>query len=533
MKSNKNIIIFIFFLAFLSLFIGIYLFYFHKPTYSLEVDKNSNFHMSLSSKNSKDISFQVEEDNVELVFSSKNNQQNPNYFFYILKDKEENVVGKGLLDISNKNTILLPAAGSYTLSILYQGENSISLDGEISIQKQEKKVYSTLVSGDEISKHIDMLTGREFMDHSITSIKIASSMNPNYADSEYIVSTKESTSPIYLWKEEDTLYFYSTNPILLGEYSFYMFSNLGSLIDINDLQYFDTSQVVNMDSMFYNDENLSDIKALSSFDTKNVVSMNNMFRNCTSLMDITPLISFETSHVKEFTSFLENTNVVDMDALKYFDVSNCKSFSFFFAGTSISNLEPIKDWDVSSSLSFAYTFYGTPIKEVDALRNWNMENVVDMSSIFNGCVYLENIDGLRNWNTASLQDFSYGLEYTSIENLDALHSWNTNQLKKIEGAFYHARSLKNINGISNWNVSKVDSLKELFYYTSITNVDALESWNVSNVKDISSLFSHTKLEDINGLKNWDVSKVENYQDVFDHTKVKDFDSVKNWSFIKF
>ena len=68
---------------------------------------------------------------------------------------------------------------------------------------------------------------------------------------------------------------------------------------------FDTSNVINIDGMFYECEKLKDLD-LSHFNTGNVVYMSNMFANCKSLTSL-DLSCFDTSKVKEMIYFIQVT----------------------------------------------------------------------------------------------------------------------------------------------------------------------------------------------------------------------------------
>ncbi len=72
-----------------------------------------------------------------------------------------------------------------------------------------------------------------------------------------------------------------------------------------DLSNCDTSNVVNMSSMFSGCSNLTNVN-LSSINTENVTNMNNMFSGCTNL---TTIIGIENLDLSELT--YNNTNLFD------------------------------------------------------------------------------------------------------------------------------------------------------------------------------------------------------------------------------
>ncbi len=78
---------------------------------------------------------------------------------------------------------------------------------------------------------------------------------------------------------------------------FYHFYNLGKDGGVLDLSKLDTSNITDMNSMFYDCNGLTSID-LSSFDTSNVTNMDNMFHRCSTLKTITVSDKFVTDSVE-------------------------------------------------------------------------------------------------------------------------------------------------------------------------------------------------------------------------------------------
>lgn len=497
-------------------------------TYTLKNNSTNKISITLRKDKEKKIKLKVEDSNKNIILKNFNNKQNTNYIVYILR-KDNKIINKGLIHNTDDTIIPKVEKGEYVLSIIYKGLNKYKVNGKISLKEEEKSEYSTLKSGITIKEKINELLNREYKDYSIKNIKITDKVKEEYINDNYIVSTPESKKPIYMWVEDDTLYFYSENKIEYGEYTSYMFSNLSGLTDASDLKYIKADKVEDMGSMFFQDESLSDIKFLSYYNTPKLETIDSIFWKCYSLIDITPLMAIETNNLEDITSMLEETSVTDISILKYFNTDKLTNIGGFISDTKIVDLTPIKDWNTSKVKNMSGAFSDTKITNVDALKNWDVSKVENMSFIFDCCVELKDINGIRNWNTKSLKSFNRALSYTSLTNLDALSKLNTNKLESFDGAFEFIRTLKDIKGIKNWNTKKIKSFKNLFNYTSITNVDALANWNTSKVTTLEATFSHTKLNNLNGLKKWDVSKVENFEETFSHNKAKDVSGINDWN----
>ena len=124
-------------------------------------------------------------------------------------------------------------------------------------------------------------------------------------------------------------------------------------------------------------------------DTSNVTDMEYMFFNCSSLTAI-PL--FDTSKVTSMSYMLSNCS--NITTVPQFDTSKVTDMSYMFGGCS--HLTTVPQFDTSSvtnmSYMFNYCYYLTTVPAFDT------SNVTSMSSMFNGCPRLEEIH-MININT--------------------------------------------------------------------------------------------------------------------------------------
>ena len=77
--------------------------------------------------------------------------------------------------------------------------------------------------------------------------------------------------------------------------------NIGKVIEI-DLSNADTSEVTNMESMFYYQRNMTSLN-ISSFNTSNVTNMKRMFESCGSLSSL-DVSSFDTSILPHIVNYV-------------------------------------------------------------------------------------------------------------------------------------------------------------------------------------------------------------------------------------
>ena len=185
------------------------------------------------------------------------------------------------------------------------------------------------------------------------------------------------------------------------------FYNMKSLTTIDGLSYLNTSEVTDMEDMFYNCNHLTSLD-LSSFNTENVTNMSNMFGGCYYLTSLN-VSSFNTA------------NVTDMSDMFY----NCQH-----------------------------------LIRLD-LNNFNTEQVTDMNSMFHACYELESLYML-NFNTEQVTDMSN--MFSGCEKLDRLDlsSFNTSNVTNMKHMFYRCFALQSIVVESGWNTSSVIESTDMF-----------------------------------------------------------------------
>ena len=212
-----------------------------------------------------------------------------------------------------------------------------------------------------------------------------------------------------------------------------MFSNCSSLTSL-DLNYFDTSNITDMEAMFENCESLTSLD-LSSFDTSNVTNMSGMFRVCQSLASL-DLSNFNTFSVTDMSyMFYGCVNLISLD-ISYFNTSNVT--------------------DMRDMFDFCYLL--TPLN----LSSFDTSNVINMNYLFRGCQSLVSLD---------------------------LSNFNTKKVKHMSNMFYDCRLLTSLD-LSNFDTSNVTNMSYMFENCqSLTTLD-LSNFDTSNVTDMRSMFNN-------------------------------------------
>lgn len=252
-----------------------------------------------------------------------------------------------------------------------------------------------------------------------------------------------------------------------------MFAGFSAAIEINGLNLLDTSNTINMASMFENSKSLTYLD-VSSFNMSKVENMTRMFagsdtNNLMQLIHIEFGDNFDTSNVKTMERAFQYCAYIEtIDAAKL-DVSFCESLRAIF--------------------NYCYV-----LKNVD-VSNWNLQSCKTLQAVFNYCHALEYVD-VSNWNTGTVENF--------------------------RAMFQDCYTLKNLN-ISNWNTSSCTDMGYMFYGCKALKSLRFEDWDVRKVKDFNHFMAHGYIEDFDVSKWIVTSECTNMNAMFHSAMVKYLD----------
>ncbi len=189
------------------------------------------------------------------------------------------------------------------------------------------------------------------------------------------------------------LYIGANNGVIANEFSNRLFYNFFNVKSIEFGENFDTSNVTNMDGMFFNCKNLITID-LSSFNTSNVISMNALFsmwdyRNEAIALTEINLSNWDTSNVTGMRDmFAYNTNLTTIIGLENFNTSKVYNMhGMFFNCQSLTELN-LCSFDTQSI-----------IPDLDSTLN-------TISVMFSGTKSLKKIKVSEKFTITSYLDFS-------------------------------------------------------------------------------------------------------------------------------
>ena len=252
------------------------------------------------------------------------------------------------------------------------------------------------------------------------------------------IEADNSEAEIKAWYDlaTKTVYWYSVSEkVYLNSDCANMFTHFTGMTDI-DLSSFDTSEVEDMNSVFYFNFALEKLD-VSKFDTSRVRIMREMFDNCSSLKEL-DVSNFNTSNVENMRYMFYNVNKMKKLNLSHFDTGNVRDMEGMFAEMASLELLNLSNFNTGRVVNMRNMFYGATSLQALDLSNFNTKNVVDMYAMFYHMPSLKTLN-VSSFNTENVENMAnmFALD-DSLEELD-LSSFKTPKVKAFRTIFYTNR----------------------------------------------------------------------------------------------
>ena len=269
-------------------------------------------------------------------------------------------------------------------------------------------------------------------------------------DSGLTIDETDSSTSTTVNKTLYNLYIVSEAPIFAPAnceyiFSFYKYENgeyVSNLTQINFNNFFNTSNVTNMGSMFRDCSSLANLD-LSSFNTSNVTNMLYMFYNCSSLTSL-DLSIFNTSKVTDMSEMFDGCSSLTSLDLSSFNTSNVTDMSGMFSGCSSLTSLDLSNFNTSKVTKMWQMFNNCSILTSLDLSSFNTSKVTSMSRMFYNCKKLTTQINIMNAGITSYTQMFIGaatdsnaqitVNYiaaasTLVDNMIATKSSNSNVVK--------------------------------------------------------------------------------------------------------
>ena len=212
---------------------------------------------------------------------------------------------------------------------------------QTSLEVTTPKLEAIFLPGTEFSGKIKQTAGNSNSTNETTNTNITSIVRSNVLTItptvNNIVSTSDSSFPIYAWFSNGVIYYYTeVEHPKTNSYARNMFRGLTNLTSI-DISTLDTSLTTDFDGMFFEDSSITTLD-LSNFDTSNAEYMGGMFYKCNSLTSLN-VSSFDTSNVLEI-----HLMFYKLQQLENLDISNFELKNVTGANSMLSSMTKLKEF---------------------------------------------------------------------------------------------------------------------------------------------------------------------------------------------
>ena len=333
----------------------------------------------------------------------------------------------------------------------------------------------------------------------------------------------------------------------------YLFAYLKKLNTLNGMNNFDTSNVTNMQSMFYQTGYSSTVFTLdlgNKFDTSQVIYMNNMFRetgykSTSFTLDLGD--KFDTSKVTimaaMFTQTGYSSTVFTLNLGNKFDTSQVTNMNAMFSSIGYSStvftLDLGDKFDTSKVTNMGSMFQSVGNSNtsftLDLGDKFDTSKVTYMGNMFSSAGYSSTVFTLdlgSKFDTSSVTNMQSMFARTGYSNtvftLDLGDKFDTSNVTTMYNMFYktgYSSTVFTLDLGDKFDTSKVTNMEYMFSYTgyssTVFTLDLGDKFDTSTVTNMSNMFSYTGYSSTAFILNlgdkFDTSTVTNMQYMFTQT----------------
>lgn len=297
------------------------------------------------------------------------------------------------------------------------------------------------------------------------------------------------------------------------------FSGMSNLTSITGLSYLNTSEVTNMEYMFFRCSKLTSLNLnLSGFNTSKVTSMRFIFGECSGLTSLN-VAGFNTANVTDMTAMFQGCSALTALDLSSFNTAKVIKMAQMFSGCSKLTSLDLSSFNTANVREMSYMFYTCYALTSLDISSFRTPEVTSMGYMFYNCRALTSLD-VSKFSTVNVTTMIQ--MFTSCWNLTDLDvsSFTTVKVTNMSAMFSDCQNLISID-VSGFITENVTKMKEMFSNcTSVKRLD-LHKWDTSSVTDMTSMFSNaSELTTIYAGDGWTTANVTASNNMFsDCTKL--------------
>ena len=323
----------------------------------------------------------------------------------------------------------------------------------------------------------DDTTQRKFVtkDYNIISIKKSSTeVSETNKEEKNIVSTSESSYPIYMWFDEGTIYWWSEDKTpSLNKDAKNSFTNLNELKDITGIKHFDTSVTENMADLLSFAYSLVSVDELTHWNTSNVTSLRRLFIHNHDLASVEGVKNWDVRKVVDMGQVFNSCY-----SLEEVDLSNWET-------NSVENLQTTFGmWELNGN-----PYYNSKLKRIIISNKFNTSKVIQMYGLFANNLNIEDYSFLKLIDTSKTTNIGQMFQLTNFKDLKYIKDWDVSKVETMNGLFNSNEYVESLSGLENWDVSSVTNYNQLFYKaSSLVDASAINDWNINSNASFTNMF---------------------------------------------
>ena len=384
---------------------------------------------------------------------------------------------------------IIPAKANAERECSIDVEARVTIDGKEAyfLPGMEANAKMKEIAGTDISTD-----GYKTLDTNILAIKKSDTEpSPENKTTDHVVSTNESSYPIYMWFDNGDLYWWSEDQTPdLNEDARFMFRNMIGMLDISGVADFDSSNTTNMRGTFagnianHMNMNISSLKPLSKWDTSSVVSLQGIFQGQDGLVSLEGLENWDVSNVETlYLAFSAMSNLTSLKALTVWNTAKVKDIAFAFGDDPLlTTLEGLENWDTSNVETMQGTFLASSsasffggLESLEAIKNWDTSKVTTMRGMLQKQAAITSLDALKKWDVSNVTNFAnFCSNCISLSDARAANNWDMASVTIFDRMFNDTPALKEIN-LSNFDFSQVATTANANLISNNPNLERLKT----------------------------------------------------------
>ena len=351
---------------------------------------------------------------------------------------------------------------------------------------------------------------------------------------------------IYSQNQPYTVYIGSTGTIYANSDSTDLFAHIGyssictATTVIENLNLLNTSNVTNMDHMFYyfGYNAMTSLDLGNYFNTGNVTSMMEMFVDCghNSMTSLNLGSLFNTSNVTNMNWMFARCGYEKMTSLSLgsnfytYSVQTMKGMFQSCGYSSMTRLDLGAYFNTGNVTDMYAMFHSCGYKAMTSLdlgTLFNTANVTNMNAMFISCGHDSmtslNLGGNFYTHSATNMDSMFNdCGYEKMTSLSLEGNFNTSKVTTMRQMFTNCgyKSMTTLNLGSQFNTSSVESMYRMFDncgYNAMTSLDLGQLFDTSNVTNMQRMFTdcgHNSMVTLNLGNKFNTSNVTNMLNIF-------------------